>query len=284
MKPGKGMRFRLFVAVAIAGLVVSAFLAVKVYRNHVRHQRLLVLYYEASGVLPYFHNYDDAARAVHTIGTYGDDEATRILLTLASNEPETPGLNLQPLAIKELIKRPVPQIAEEIAGLVQVKRTFDTRMAAAEALEAISCNRPCTIMLLEYLNEIHQGKLNREDEALKRYDSDSELDRWARDSNKAQQEKTYSVLYRVLIRDSQNTNAVLSSAYGLGGSNPQEFALDFVVRSKDTASCPALEASARMLDEVSDFEHEVLARRVRSAVIALGCHRTVATVPRQSTP
>jgi hypothetical protein len=237
-------------AVDVAGVsicIVGAIFGIRFLRrqwiDHKEHEHRVHLLRQAS-VSAEWTGSDGEVKAVRELGADPSDEAERMLIDLSSH-PGILDASAQGEAIRELAKRNDPAIPPLLAGLIQPGTLLDSRMAAARALQSMTCNAQCTRSLLSYLNRIDSGELNAEQQGLDALGE--ELNRSVEAITKPQEQRIYALLYSVLLRSPDTTNNVLAQDFGLGTATPKQFAIAFVTRANSKAFCPALIQSEQQL-------------------------------------
>ena len=236
-----------------------------------KHESLVHLFDEASGLDPEVRSSASSVRAVQEIGAYPGEEAEQMLLALAARQPEVPFVDVQVQAVRELKMRADPKIPALLAALMRPQTLIDTRKAVAVALQSLPCDRTCATSLLQYLKKIDQGEQNIEDVDVFHYQSG--LDEQVRAKIEAEQQEIYSMIYIVLSRQSKILIAVLSDEYGLGSEVPRDFAINFATRSQDRRICPELERSAKALgDDINSSSREIR-RKLDQALTTLECSK-----------
>jgi len=273
----KWLVFAGILGILLVGTVT--FLTVRRIENHLRLERL---YYEASGVYPYFHDTDSSVKAVHEIGSYQEDKAEKMLFALAARNSGFPGISVQVEAIHELQVRHDRHIPEFLAGLLKLETLIDIRRAAAKALQSLPCDRVCVTELLQYLEQIDKGSRNVEDIVVDPYfdygpnpkvKRDIEaMNQKVRNAIKVEQKEIYVMLYTTLLNQPKTTNSVLTDIYGLGSTAPSDFAIDFAVQSDDKDACAALEESVKAIGDGTKGTSDETRTRLEHAIEVLKCN------------
>jgi len=235
------------------------------------HGRLERLFDEASGAHPSFRSSESSEDAVREIGATPGEEAEGMLLQLATHEPDLQVANVQVQAVRELQARNDPKSAAALAGIMKTQTLIDTREAVAQSFQSIPCDHGCAVALLLYLKKVDQGELNVEDRDFNSSSSHSSLDDYVKEKIGVEQREIYSLIYKALLRQSTTTNAVLADNYGLGTSDPEDFAISFVMRSEDRQSCSLLESSLKGQRHDTKPPPSDLRKKLEMAVSALRC-------------
>lgn len=237
----------MFGLVGLIGLIWGT----REFIEHYLSERTLErLYLRASGAPSFFQNTEDSILAVDAIAQIGGDDAKRALFKIAERESFVPGLSVQLSAIKSLNRYGGADTSAFLASLVRTDSALDVRLAAAETISSVGCNKRCAELSLAYLKQVSLGTLNREDDLHGL--SDPELVASVRAYSAQKQRLTYDLLRKDIIQDSDNANRLLADEYRLGATDPDEFAIRFVLEAGDRDACPMLNRSLRMISAGSN--------------------------------
>jgi hypothetical protein len=224
------------------------------------------LFQEAAGNPTFFRNNTDSRSALLKLAKYSGKRSTDMLLRIALGQ-SAPWASTQADAIKALSERREPEIATELAILLQPHQALEIRRAVAKSLETLPCEQECVASILHYLERISRGELNYEDAFVYPADLAPVLG-----SHKEQQLEVYKSLDLVLQQRKADTLAVLVAVYGLGSVEPSEFALDVIARTQLTEACPLLQQSAQAEQSLPPSRLRAPRDQVQAAISSLHCH------------
>jgi hypothetical protein len=232
-----------------------------------RESRIENLYVQAGGIASQFRSTPNAEAAVRELAGYRGSRSTDFLIHIAQGRTQIVWPDIQAAAIHALARRPQPEVASAISGLLQPHVSLTVRVAAAETLRTLPCTDPCIDSVLRYLQRIRSGEPNFED----RISNPSQLDSMVRTSRRAEQSHLYGCLREVLKAHVYATINLLRAEYGLGSAAPSLFALGIVEELRLTQACPSVLSSEQQMNATSPKWFDAPRDRTSALASSLGC-------------
>lgn len=196
------------------------------------------------------------SRSIDKLATYRGTQATAALLALAHRRRVNPGN--REAAIAALARRGDPDVAAQLAMMLQQNEDLAMREAIAGALRTLPCGRECVERVLRYLEQRWYGEKAAEENL--------------GSSDHAGENSAIERNLRAVLAGNPETIRVLGEEYGIARASlaPSPFATDLVVKLGLKSACPQLQSSRQELTDLR-ARNSPLIQVLADAESKLGC-------------